>query len=457
MSLTEREGPVHTLKIDLKDVGLKRMSSSLVGKNAEDKQKIIAGGPWSFDEALIAMEEPEGKGDIQRMKFNKAEFWIKNHNALLMCMFADIGRFLGGIVGDVVDIDDGDSGSQVASFLRVQVAIEIDKPLHYFLRINVLGDGVETVMLLKYEWLLDFCFRFGLLGHGVRDCPDKPREAAVLKGEELLFGFWLRASTLARKTGNWGRKGGMRERGDRGNWRPLERLEVDKGGGRSLAPGVEHTGSNQLNPILEISKKGKEIVNQFDRERKAEIVAINGESTLPYNQGVEEKRNFGVNVESNFPKKQGMEGEMNFVFNSTQEKKGVSEGIKVARDFVFVDMGHRRGTCPSTIEGILDGNGHNGELDRLKPQRMNLIQVGDPNPSPLSIADQGIATDKITPQAFFNAQNSQIVLQEQGLENKWKRRARNQQRSYNNRVDGAYLGKKKKIDDHREESNVNKK
>ncbi|KAK1565320.1 hypothetical protein Q3G72_024056 [Acer saccharum] len=254
MSFTEQEGLVRTLKTYVKDAGLKRMSSSLVGKvlskklvnrevfrlvmrkiwitkdnveiepvteniftfhfqNAEDKQKIIARGPWSFDDALIAMEEPEGKGDIQRMKFNKAEFWIQIHNTPLMCMSADIGRFLGSIVRDV-DIDNRDLGSQVAGFLRVRVAIEIDKPLRRFLRINVLGDGVETGMLMKYERLLDFCFKCGLLGHGVRDCPDKPREATVLKGEELLFGFWLRASTPVKKTGNWGQKWGMREGGD---------------------------------------------------------------------------------------------------------------------------------------------------------------------------------------------------------------------------------------------------
>ncbi|KAK0573818.1 hypothetical protein LWI29_014031 [Acer saccharum] len=40
-----------------------------------------------------------------------------------------------------------------------------------------------------------------------------------------------------------------------------------------------------------------------------------------------------------------------------QERKGVSEGIKVVGDSVFVDMGHRAGIGPSAIEGILDGIG----------------------------------------------------------------------------------------------------
>ena len=43
-------------------------------QNPDDKRRIISGGPWSFNDALIAMEEPEGKGDIPKMKFNKAMF-----------------------------------------------------------------------------------------------------------------------------------------------------------------------------------------------------------------------------------------------------------------------------------------------------------------------------------------------------------------------------------------------
>ncbi|KAK2653416.1 hypothetical protein Ddye_013272 [Dipteronia dyeriana] len=102
---------------DLKTVGLKKMASSLIGKvlskklvnrevfrsvmrkilqtrewveiepirenvftiyfqSVETKQNITSGRPWSFDDSLTMMEEPEGKGDIQHMKFNKAELWV---------------------------------------------------------------------------------------------------------------------------------------------------------------------------------------------------------------------------------------------------------------------------------------------------------------------------------------------------------------------------------------------
>ncbi|KAK1556199.1 hypothetical protein Q3G72_000485 [Acer saccharum] len=41
-------------------------------KNSEDRKYIQSGGPWTFDRALTALEEPTGAGDIALMKFNKA-------------------------------------------------------------------------------------------------------------------------------------------------------------------------------------------------------------------------------------------------------------------------------------------------------------------------------------------------------------------------------------------------
>ncbi|TXG72521.1 hypothetical protein EZV62_001100 [Acer yangbiense] len=174
--------------------------------NLDDKKKIMAGGPWSFNDALIVMVEPEGKGDIQHMKFNKTEFWIQIRNALLICMTEEIGRFLGSIVGEVVDFDTSDSGSYMTKYLRVQVILEIDKPLRRCLRVNVLGDGVESVMLGKHERLPEFCFWCGLLGHMPKDCPDKPLLSGDAKEEELLFDSWMRAAAPARRYENGGRR-----------------------------------------------------------------------------------------------------------------------------------------------------------------------------------------------------------------------------------------------------------
>ncbi|TXG60282.1 hypothetical protein EZV62_014855 [Acer yangbiense] len=104
MSLKEKEGPMWSLKNKLKDDGLRKMSLSLVGS----------------------------------------------------------------IIGDVEEIDEGASGDCDGKFLRVRVVIDVEKPLRRILRVDVLSNGVESVMFLKYKCLPDHCFCYGRLGHKTR-------------------------------------------------------------------------------------------------------------------------------------------------------------------------------------------------------------------------------------------------------------------------------------------------
>ncbi|TXG57078.1 hypothetical protein EZV62_018391 [Acer yangbiense] len=225
-------------------------------QNIEDKRRIISGGPWSFNDALIVLEETEGKRDIQRTKFNKAEFWIQIHNAPLICMTEEIGCFLGNIIGEVVVFDGGDTRSYITKFLTVRVILEIDKPLRRCLKVVVLGDGVESVMLVKYERLLELC-----------------------KDEEFLFGFWMRAPTPARRTGNGGRRWFLKERTkasrlpsrDRESWRPLNRTLESDGDWRGN-PRVGVADSFRQNPSLVSNSKRKEIVVTDVNGRNAETV-----------------------------------------------------------------------------------------------------------------------------------------------------------------------------------------
>ncbi|KAL5760460.1 hypothetical protein ACOSP7_018973 [Xanthoceras sorbifolium] len=71
-------------------------------RNYEDRQRVLSGGPWSFDRGLLVLEEPEGAGNIQNMAFKKAEFWIQVYNAPLVCMNKEIGSFLENKIGEPV-------------------------------------------------------------------------------------------------------------------------------------------------------------------------------------------------------------------------------------------------------------------------------------------------------------------------------------------------------------------
>ncbi|KAK3221849.1 hypothetical protein Dsin_008874 [Dipteronia sinensis] len=98
------------------------------------------------------------------------EFWAQVRNLPLMCMSEEIGLFLGNMIGEVRDIDleAGKNGS--GRFIRVWVVIKVDEPLRRSLRVDLLGDGKVTTMLLRYERVPDFCYKCSKPCHTLGEC-----------------------------------------------------------------------------------------------------------------------------------------------------------------------------------------------------------------------------------------------------------------------------------------------
>ncbi|KAL5767822.1 hypothetical protein ACOSQ2_014605 [Xanthoceras sorbifolium] len=88
-------------------------------KNLVDRKRVMAGGPWSFDGSLLVLEELTDVGELSRLAFNRAEFWVQIHNILMLCMTKEIGRFLGNQIGVVREIDLGASGNCLGKYIRV--------------------------------------------------------------------------------------------------------------------------------------------------------------------------------------------------------------------------------------------------------------------------------------------------------------------------------------------------
>ncbi|KAK3192989.1 hypothetical protein Dsin_024299 [Dipteronia sinensis] len=209
ISLKEKARPVCVLDTKLKDRGEKRLALCLVGKilttklvnrnvfvnvmnriwrvdggveiepikgnifafffkNAEDRQRVLNGGPWSFDRAIIVFEKPAGTGDVLDMKFNSVDFWVQVHNLLLLCMNEEIGMFLGKMIGKVRDID-------------LSMITDIS--------------GKVTTMLLRYERLFDYCFRCGRVGHILDECVHEDVILEVSSEATRKLRVWLRAAS----------------------------------------------------------------------------------------------------------------------------------------------------------------------------------------------------------------------------------------------------------------------
>ncbi|KAK1552012.1 hypothetical protein Q3G72_008886 [Acer saccharum] len=81
-------------------------------------------------------------------------------------------------------------------FLRVRVTVAIDKPLQRCLLVDLLDNGKITTMLLRYERLMDYCFKCDKLGHVMDECVvEVDEERNVLTEASRKLAVWLRASS----------------------------------------------------------------------------------------------------------------------------------------------------------------------------------------------------------------------------------------------------------------------
>jgi hypothetical protein len=51
-----------------------------------DKQKVLAGRPWSCDRTLLVLNEFDRRLAPSQMEFQYSPIWVQIHNMLLECM-----------------------------------------------------------------------------------------------------------------------------------------------------------------------------------------------------------------------------------------------------------------------------------------------------------------------------------------------------------------------------------
>lgn len=94
-----------------------------------DKQKIMAGEPCHFDKALIVLKEPSGIGNMRKEEFTHTRFLVQIHNIPIVCIERDNVQKLGGLIGEVLEVETDDDGECIRLYARVRISIDITKPL----------------------------------------------------------------------------------------------------------------------------------------------------------------------------------------------------------------------------------------------------------------------------------------------------------------------------------------
>lgn len=153
----------------------------------EDTDRVLLLGPRSFDKYLVVLHKL-GAGDARnRIPFDKASFWVQIHGLPTMSQTKDAGLRIGSTLGKVEKVDMDGEGFSLGGYLRIQVTLDITKPLCKGRMVRVGGPAAVWVEF-KYERLPIFCYWCGRVDHDERDCMMWIRSKEVLKANEKQYG-----------------------------------------------------------------------------------------------------------------------------------------------------------------------------------------------------------------------------------------------------------------------------
>lgn len=140
-----------------------------------------------FGKDLIVVVEFDGKKRIEDIKFDRIPIWLRAIGMPLGMMNLETGKAIGDEVGEFMELEQDDNGSAVGQFLCIKIRLDISKPLMRGVSL-VAFEGKEPIWCpIVYEFLPEFCYVCGIIGHTDKMCSMKIQE-----GEQYQYSKKLR-------------------------------------------------------------------------------------------------------------------------------------------------------------------------------------------------------------------------------------------------------------------------
>jgi len=167
------------------------------------KKKALEEGPWNLSKELLVVRDLDERKSLDELEFNFIPIWVQISGLPLGMMNVDTAEVIGDEIGEFLGADTDDGGGAVGRFLRIKVRLDIREKLRRGVMVITDGDEKERWCPLAYEYLPDFCFICGLLGHIDRLC-----EVTWPKGQPKPYDRSLKCLPPKKKsTGEGGGRG----------------------------------------------------------------------------------------------------------------------------------------------------------------------------------------------------------------------------------------------------------
>lgn len=154
-----------------------------------DKQKVLAGRPWSYDRTLLILNEFDGKISPSQMDFSSTPIWVQVHDMPLGCMNRGMGSQIGSSLREVEEVAVAEDDVGWGHYLWIRVAINLSQPLEHGRTLRIAEKPCWVPF--KYDKLPIFCFRCGCIIHEQKGCTESSIRKNRLDGSEG-WGLWLR-------------------------------------------------------------------------------------------------------------------------------------------------------------------------------------------------------------------------------------------------------------------------
>ncbi|KAK1664363.1 hypothetical protein QYE76_052522 [Lolium multiflorum] len=269
--------------IDVKDLGENKFLISF--NQSSGRRKAVDGGPWTFDKDLLVLEEFDASKNMDDYAFNTIPIWVRIFKLPLGMMSGDTGESIGNQIGEYMETDGLVNGLAVGQYLRIKVRMLIAQPLMRGTTVEVEQPGGSKRMIwcpFQYEYIPNFCFICGIIGHVDRECSVK-----LKKGEEPQFGKWLKwvppkRHGLFENRRGWNEGSGRRKiNGGNGNslhgsdgptWRKTKSVSRESGSGGD-------GGAEEVRNPMKITDGREKLGHEGVQKQLADVESVQIEGT----------------------------------------------------------------------------------------------------------------------------------------------------------------------------------